>query len=69
MTAIRCEGCSKWGTAAYSRGVFYYLCDCGTITSVPDYCDMFRAIKLIECKKERAARMEWRASIVKEAAE
>lgn len=63
MTAIRCEGCSEWGIASNCCGVFYLLCDCGTITSVPDFRDMFRANKLINHKKEKMVRI--RASIMK----
>ena len=69
MTAIRCNGCSEWGTAANSCGVFYYLCDCGTITSIPDFRDKYRADKLIWRKKERMERQSMRAFIVKGVAE
>lgn len=69
MTAMRCKGCSEWGTAANSCGVNYLICDCGTITSIPDFRDEFRANKLIWRKKERMTRQSMRAYIVKGVAE
>lgn len=66
MTAIhwiRCKGCSEWCIASNDCGVFYHLCDCGTITSVPDCRDEFRASKLINRKKEKKVRI--RKSIMK----
>ena len=51
MTTLKCSGCSAWGTPGQACGVFYMICDCGTITTVRDYSDVWRAQRLIWKKR------------------
>lgn len=65
---MRCKGCGEWGTAANSCGVYYYICDCGTITTLPDFRDVWRAHEQINRKEEKKFR-RFLASFGKGAAE
>lgn len=47
MTALRCEGCARFGSPGRAHGVYYLICDCGTVTTVPDFSDKFRAVHLL----------------------
>lgn len=42
---VKCSGCKEWKTAGHMSGVYFLLCDCGTVTTTPDFKDEYRAFR------------------------
>ena len=53
---LKCSGCKAWQTAGHMSGVYFLLCDCGTVTTLPDFWEEDRALrqKIHKEQKEQA---------------
>lgn len=33
---LKCRGCNAWQTPGHMSGLYYIICDCGTVTTIYD---------------------------------
>lgn len=50
---VRCIGCKAMQPAGHMSGVYFLLCDCGTVTSIPDFREEYRASRQKEHKEQK----------------